>query len=68
MTYRTVLIDTNIGIDAALDLKWPDFEDAIHYRAAVSSDCEAIVKRNKTDFKQSELPVITPPELFDRYS
>ena len=50
-------------IDEALDLKWPDFEDAIHYRAAVAAGCEAIVTRNPTDFKESDLEIMTPGQL-----
>ena len=50
-------------IDEALDLKWPDFEDAIHYRAVVAAGCEAIVTRNPTDFKESDLQIITPVQL-----
>ncbi len=52
-------------IDEALELKWTDFEDAIHYRAAVSVRCEAIVTRNPVDFKESELEVLTPGQLLE---
>lgn len=38
-------------IDQALQLKWPDFEDAIHYQAALAAGCEAVVTRNPNDFK-----------------
>ncbi len=47
-------------IDKALQLKWPDFEDAIHYQAALAEGCDAIVTRNPSDFKESSLPVFTP--------
>ena len=50
-------------IDEALELKWPDFEDAIHYRAAVAAGCDAIITRNPTDFKESDLEIITPGQL-----
>lgn len=50
-------------IDEALELKWFDFEDAIHYRAAVAAGCEAIVTRNLSDFKKCELEIITPGQL-----
>jgi len=59
---------TQKEIDEALNLKWPDFEDAIHYRAAVAASCEAIVTRNSIDFKQSDLPVLTPAELLAQSS
>lgn len=47
-------------IDEALKLRWTDFEDAIHYRAALETNCDAIVTRNETDFKHAELPVLSP--------
>lgn len=47
-------------IDEALKLKWPDFENAIHYRAAVAAGCAANVNRNPTDFKESELEILSP--------
>jgi len=52
-------------IDRALDLKWKDFEDAIHYQAAISSACEAIVTRNPIDFEEAELPVLTPTQFLE---
>lgn len=57
---------TKNEIDEALKLKWPDFEDAIHHQAAISAGCDAIVTRNPIDFKHSDLPVLTPPELLNR--
>src|SRR5699024_2833901 len=36
---------TQTVIDAALQLSWPDFEDAIHYQAARAAGCDAIVTR-----------------------
>lgn len=50
-------------IDQALQLKWPDFEDAIHYQAALAAGCEAVVTRNPNDFKSDGLPVLSPEEL-----
>lgn len=50
-------------IDEALKLRWPDFEDAIHYRAAMTAGCEAIVTRNPGDFKDADLAVLTPSQL-----
>lgn len=52
-------------IDKALNLKWADFEDAIHYEAARAAGCQAIVTRNKKDFKKAELSVFSPQELLD---
>lgn len=50
-------------IDKALQLRWDDFEDAIHYQAALASGCDAIVSRNEKDFKQTTLPVLSPHQF-----
>lgn len=52
-------------IDKALQLKWPDFEDAIHYHAALTSGCDAIVTRNKSGFREAELPVLSPVQFLE---
>ena len=57
---------TQAIIDTALDLKWNDFEDAIHYVAAQAAGCDAIITRNQKDFKDADLPVLSPLEFLDR--
>ncbi|HMB42207.1 MAG TPA: PIN domain-containing protein, partial [Balneolaceae bacterium] len=52
-------------IDRALKLRWKDFEDAIHYHAALASDCDAIVTLNRSDFQESELPVLSPIQFLE---
>jgi len=52
-------------IDAALNLKWDDFEDAVHHEAARAVGCQAIITRNKTDFKDADLQVFSPQEFLD---
>jgi len=54
---------TQTVFDEALGLKWPDFEDAIHYRAAVAAGCDAIVTRNPADFKDVEIEIFSPVQL-----
>jgi len=54
-------------IDRALKLRWKDFEDAIHYHAALASDCDAIVTRNRSDFQESELPVLSPIQFLEAH-
>ncbi|MDZ7694346.1 MAG: PIN domain-containing protein [Balneolaceae bacterium] len=51
---------TSSVIDNALDSEWNDFEDAIHYFAAKSEKCEAIVTRNQKDFDRSDIAIISP--------
>lgn len=50
-------------IDNALDAGWTDFEDALQNFSAVESNCDAIVTRNKSDYKQSTIRVLTPFEV-----
>jgi predicted nucleic acid-binding protein len=53
-------------IDKAIENEWKDFEDAIHYQAAVAAGCQAIITRNEKDFKKTEIPILTPQEFLDQ--
>ena len=48
---------------AALDLGFPDFEDAVLHEAARDAGAAAIVTRNGRDFARSVIPVFSPTEL-----
>jgi len=50
-------------IDRALQLEWPDLEDAIHYEAAIAVGCDAIVTRNPRDFYEISIPVLSPAQI-----
>lgn len=52
-------------IDRALKLRWKDFEDAIQHEAAIASGCDAIVTRNRSDFQEAELPVLSPIQFLE---
>ncbi len=48
----------------ALNSRFSDFEDAIqHFTALSEPGMEAIITRNKRDFRHSRLPVYTPDEF-----
>jgi len=54
---------------AVLEMAWSsvalrDFEDAVLYAAALNMKLDGIVTRNTKDFKQSEIRVFTPDELW----
>jgi predicted nucleic acid-binding protein len=51
------------GLRGALDLGFPDFEDAVLHEAARRDGVAAIVTRNGTDFARSVIPVFSPTEL-----
>lgn len=53
---------TDKVIDKGLSSKFGDFEDSLQYYCAVDSDCKILVTRNGKDFKDSEIPVLTPNE------
>ncbi len=50
-------------IDAAFDSPLPDFEDNIQFYSAKAMQVDYLITRNKKDFVQNELPVVTPEEF-----
>jgi predicted nucleic acid-binding protein len=50
-------------LEAALDSRVTDFEDAVLHEAARQVFAQAIVTRNPKDFKKSDLLVYSPQEL-----
>ena len=55
-------------ISAALASPGKDFEDAVQYESARSDECiGVIVTRNRGDFPESELPILTPDEFLARW-
>ena len=57
---------TNAGekeVDDALASTFEDYEDALQYYSAVGKNVDAIITRNKKDFTNSRLPVMSPDEF-----
>lgn len=54
-------------IDKSLFSGFTDFEDAVQYFCALQSSCEVFLTRNRKDFKQSALPILTPEEFLSSY-
>ena len=50
-------------VTSALDLGFPDFEDAVVHEAARACGAVAIVTRNAKDFAKASLPILSPVEL-----
>ena len=50
-------------LDKALNSTIKDFEDALQYFSATESSCDYIITRNRKDFKESQLPVMTAEEF-----
>jgi predicted nucleic acid-binding protein len=49
-------------IDKALSSRFRDFEDSLQYYCALAKDCNILITRNGKDFKESEIPVLSPAE------
>lgn len=47
----------------ALNSGWNDFEDAVQYSVAKKIKAKYIITRNKKDFANSEIPVVSPAEF-----
>jgi predicted nucleic acid-binding protein len=68
--FKTIanVLDLKDGyINLALDSDFRDFEDAIQYHTALSNNLDAIITRNKRDFKKSCIPVFTTEEYLELY-
>ncbi len=52
-----------VVLEAAKDLNFKDFEDAVIYASAVHSKINSIITRNIKDFKSGEIPVYEPAEF-----
>ena len=50
-------------IERALNLPYPDFEDAVQMMAAVRSGAQYLITRNVRDYGLGPLPVLQPAEL-----
>ncbi len=50
-------------LELALEEEFKDFEDGIQYYIAIENSCDAIITRNKKDFKKSSLPILNASEF-----
>lgn len=53
---------TDKVIDKGLVSRFHDFEDALQYHCALNSNCNILITRNGKDFRESDIPVMTPDE------
>ena len=56
-------LDDKITELALSDESFPDFEDGLQYYSAIENEVDIIITRNKKDFKNSKLPVLTAEEF-----
>ena len=60
---ETTAVDKQI-VDKALVSDFDDLEDAMQYYSAVSAKVDIVLTRNKKDFVEANVPVMTPEEFF----
>lgn len=53
-------------LELSLASDFSDFEDAIQYYTAIENGMDVIITRNKKDFKNINLPVLTAKEFLKR--
>jgi len=58
-----VLSVSETEIDKALYSNFNDFEDAVQHYCALKYNCDYIITRDSKDFKNSEIPFLTPKEF-----
>lgn len=54
------------AIELALASDFEDFEDGLQYFVAMDYECDVIITRNKKDFKNSKIPVLTAEEFLNK--
>jgi predicted nucleic acid-binding protein len=59
-------LDDKITELALSDDNFPDFEDGLQYYSAIENQIDIIITRNKKDFKNSKIPVLTAKEFLAR--
>ncbi|WP_179020369.1 type II toxin-antitoxin system VapC family toxin [Winogradskyella forsetii] len=59
-------LDDKISELALSDDNFPDFEDGLQYYSAIENQIDIIITRNKKDFKNSRIPVLTAKEFLSR--
>ena len=50
-------------IDLSLTADFKDFEDAVQYYSAIKVKADCIITRNKDDYVNDKIPVLTPEEF-----
>jgi predicted nucleic acid-binding protein len=62
----TILSLTDKAIELALASDFKDFEDGLQYFVAMDNEADVIITRNKKDYANSKIPVMTAGEYMSR--
>lgn len=60
---KLLTLDDKITELALSDESFPDFEDGLQYYSAMENQIDIIISRNKKDFKNSKIPILTAKEF-----
>lgn len=60
---ETTTVD-RLTVDKALISDFSDLEDGLQYYSAVNAKVDVVLTRNKKDFVEANVPVMTPDEFF----
>ncbi len=63
ISFADILNISALMVDFAMKSQWADIEDALQYRCAKENNAEIILSRDKSGFKNSSIPVLTPIQL-----
>ena len=64
---RSLTVKTTVDrqtVDMALVSGFDDLEDAMQYYSSISSNVDVVLTRNKKDFVEANVPVMTQDEFF----
>ncbi len=62
----TILSLEDKAIELALASNFKDFEDGLQYFTAMDNEADVIITRNKKDFANAKIPVMTAEEYLSR--
>lgn len=62
IVFRVAPVDEKV-IDMSLVSDFKDFEDAVQYYSALQYKADCIITRNKPDYLDDKIPVLTPDEF-----
>ena len=62
VVFRVAPVDEKV-IDLSLASDFEDFEDAVQYYSALHVKADCVITRNKADYKDNAIPVLTQEEF-----
>lgn len=62
VVFGIAMVDEKV-IDLSLASDFKDFEDAVQYYSAALAKAECIITRNKSDYVDDKIPILTPEEF-----